>query len=98
MLTLSGSVTVEDADELHRAFVEAQESVESLTVVLADLTAIDLACFQLFFSAQKSFERAGKGLVFRGRPEALDRFAGEAGIAIDDAEDTVIDGLRWDRP
>ena len=95
-LKLAGSLTVENAEELYRAFLDAQKVVENLVVIVEDSTEIDLACLQLFFSAQKSFDQAKKDLVFRGSGTVIEKLIADTGVMKNDDELSGLNGLRWE--
>jgi len=81
ILKLEGDWTVEHANELKRALLEALKSGENIVIDLEGLTDLDLSAMQLFCSAHRTSLRLGKRFVIHEqKSEAFKRLARDAGL------------------
>jgi len=81
VLKLDGSWTIERANELKRALLDALNNGERIVIELKGLTDLDLSTMQLFCSAHRTSLRAGKHLAFHEKKsETFKRMALDAGF------------------
>ncbi len=82
ILTLSGDVTLENADEMRSALIKALIDNGSVSLAFDSLTRVDLSCLQLLCSAHRSAARMNKRLAFSGTwPELFKQCVEDAGYA-----------------
>ena len=62
ILTLTGSLTIDRADELRSILLESRNKVQQMVVKLKDVSAVDLTCFQVLCSAHRLFVAEKKRL------------------------------------
>ena len=80
-LDLKNSCTVETAEKLRCVLLEALVSDQETTLDFSGVMEADMSLFQLLVSAQRTFERAGKTLIFTATlPLALAEKARLAGF------------------
>ncbi len=81
VLTFAGDLTVEHAEEIRTAFIEALAKTKVLSMVFTDVTAADLSFLELLCSAHRTALRLNKRLEFAGaRPAAVIRAMAAAGF------------------
>jgi anti-anti-sigma regulatory factor len=81
VLKLTGGWTIERANELKRALLEALSGGERIVIELEGLTELDLSTMQLFCSTHRTSLRLGKHLAFHEqKPETLKRMVRDAGF------------------
>jgi anti-anti-sigma regulatory factor len=81
VLKLVGNWTIERANELKGALLEALNSAESIVIDLEGLTCLDLSAMQLFCSAHRTSLRLGKHLALHGQEsETFKRVLRDAGF------------------
>lgn len=78
-LAIGGALTIENAAELKTVIVDALGATTHLVLDLARLATADLCCLQLFCSAHRTADRAGKTIVFSNIGEGFARALEEAG-------------------
>ena len=61
-LTLTGSLTVDRAEELRSMLLENRKKVQHVVVKPLDVDAVDLTCFQILCSAHRLFAEEKKEL------------------------------------
>lgn len=80
ILTLSGDVTLEHADEMRLALIKALIDNGIVILAFGSLTRVDLSCLQLLCSAHRSAVRMNKRFVFSGSwPELFKQCVEDAG-------------------
>lgn len=62
-LTLTGSLTVERAEELRSILLENRKKIQRMVVKPVDVDAVDLTCFQVLCSAHRLFVAEKKELT-----------------------------------
>jgi anti-anti-sigma regulatory factor len=73
-LVAEGRLTIQDAARLKELLIEAYDSTGSLLVDLAGTESVDLACFQVFCSAHRSFLKSRKSIgITKLLPEEVKR-------------------------
>jgi anti-anti-sigma regulatory factor len=83
-VTLTGDLTIENAQKLHKKLTAILDHTEQLTIVFENVTAADLSLVQLLCSAHRTSVRADKFLKLdRKRQEALCRAMQELGFLRD---------------
>lgn len=81
VLKLDGSWTIERADELKCALLEALNGGERIVIELGGLTDLDLSSLQLLCSAHRMSLRLGKHLAFhKQKSENLKQVVRNAGF------------------
>ncbi|MGA2732507.1 MAG: STAS domain-containing protein [Syntrophobacteraceae bacterium] len=81
VLKLKGSWTVERANELKGALLEALNSGERIVIESEGLAELDLSSMQLFCSAHRKSLRLGKHLAFdEKKSQAFKRLVCDAGF------------------
>ena len=81
VLKLTDSWTIERANELKGALLDALKSGESIVIDLEGLTCLDLSAMQLFCSAHRTSLRLGKHLALHGQEsETFKRVLRDAGF------------------
>lgn len=74
MLRVKGSLTIEHACTLRDLLVEAYDKADRLDIDVQGITAVDLACIQVFCAAYETFTQAGKHMGLTAEPpEALNK-------------------------
>jgi anti-anti-sigma factor len=82
VLKLDGDLTVERADELKEALLEAIRSVNKVFYNVEGVTSVDLACLQLLCSAHRTAASMNKEFAEQGsRPEVFEEVIESAGFA-----------------
>jgi ABC-type transporter Mla MlaB component len=80
LILCDGELTLDHAEELRSVLIKALIDVDRVELDMEKVTRVDLSCLQLLCSAHRSAERMNKLLALRhGRPDELNRVAGEAG-------------------
>jgi anti-anti-sigma regulatory factor len=72
-LTLDGELTLLHADRLKVELTSALDSFQRVVIDTQGLSAIDLACLQLFCSAHQSALSRGKELIFNQQQSEIFR-------------------------
>jgi anti-anti-sigma regulatory factor len=81
ILKLEGRWTVERANELKQALIEASRNGDHLVIDVADLEEADLCFLQLFCSAHRTFSRLGKHVALQEKKsESFKRLVRDAGF------------------
>lgn len=81
VLTATGEFTIQDASRLWKLLTEAVASSAALQADLHQVAAIDLACVQVLCAAQKTLQRAGRGITLTGTlPAGVVKILQEIGI------------------
>ncbi len=62
ILTLTGALTIDRADELRSMLLENRKKIHQLVVKLMDISTVDLTCFQVLCSAHRLFVAENKKL------------------------------------
>ncbi len=79
-LSLLGSVTIDQANDLKVALLDALSSSDSVMVDLSKADSIDLACMQLLCSAHHTAGTMGKSFsIDANRPDGVVRSVSAAG-------------------
>lgn len=65
-LTISGTLSVENAATLHQTLRELNETVTDVSIDMAEVEGADIACIQLLCSAHRSAVRRGSSFVLHG--------------------------------
>ena len=68
-ITLSGRLTINEADTLRDALLRALSGCRRLTIETAEIETVDVTGLQLLISARVSAERAGKSLRLATEPK-----------------------------
>lgn len=69
VLALDGSLTIEDADALKTALVDALRTAEALEIDLSGVADVSLCCLQVLCSAHRTAHREAKTLALRNPGE-----------------------------
>jgi anti-anti-sigma factor len=81
VLKLEGSLTIERANELKRALLDALNSCGRIVIDLEGLTDLDLSTVQLFCSAHRTSLKDGKHLALHERKsQSLKQMVRDAGL------------------
>lgn len=99
VLTLSESVTVEDAGEVREAIVNLLHASEAATIKVSGVTHTDVFVLQLLCSAHITACRMGKGMVLdAGGNDVLCDVARQTGMMPSDGRCVAVDGpCLWAR-
>jgi len=68
ILKIEGELTIQNAETLKQALIDALGKVQLCRLELNSLTRIDLAAIQLLYTAYKSAEEAGKTIELTDGP------------------------------
>jgi len=100
VLSLSGALTIDGAEELKAAFVNAVSRYKSIEIAFAQVSALDITCLQLLCSAHRTSVREGKELTIRRPlPVVLERYYAEAGfLRINGCNAGKTGGCFWSAP
>lgn len=80
-LSISGSMTIEDAANLKTALAGIfTDSAPQIEIELSETPSVDLSCLQVFCAAHRSAALAGKELVLRNTPDSLRTCLEDAGF------------------
>ena len=63
ILTLTGSLTIDRAEELRSALLKNRKKIQLFVVKLVDVSAVDLSCFQILCSAHRLFASEKKEFI-----------------------------------
>ena len=81
-LDLSGDLTIQYAQALKEAFVDAASKVSSLAIKVSDVGRVDLAGMQVLCAAHRSMVQDGKSLTIDGKiSESLQTAVKDAGFS-----------------
>jgi len=81
VLTLSGDLTIQNAERMRSSLLESMQNTEHLTVCIEGATDVDLVCLQLLCAAHKTATQLEVHLdLDRELPEVLKQTAIDAGF------------------
>ena len=80
VLKISGTLSIETAEELRAALLDIVGGAPNTTLDLSAVDACDTAALQVFCSARKTAQGRGQNLEFVGIPDCLVRTALELGL------------------
>jgi anti-anti-sigma regulatory factor len=96
-LVAEGRLTIQDAAELKAVLLEAGMSGEKVSIDLAKVESLDLACAQVLCAANKSFRKTGKLLSIRGiLPEVVLQSLKDIGISSKTCDTEYQGYCLWD--
>ncbi|MFZ5452541.1 MAG: STAS domain-containing protein [Thermodesulfobacteriota bacterium] len=102
-LKFTGDLTIDNAQELHKALAAALDSAAAISVSFEEVTTVDLSFVQLLCAAHRSAVRADKILKLADpRPEVLKEAVRETGFVRErgcvlDVQNSCIWKEGWDR-
>jgi len=66
MIHIQGNLSIQDSPALKEHLLEALSHQKGVMVDLTEALAIDVACMQVFCSAHKTFQKAGRDISITG--------------------------------
>ena len=81
VLTLSGELTIQNAEHIRSKLLESMQNTEHLTVRVEGVTDVDLTCLQLLCASHKTAIQLEVNLdLDKGQSEAFNQAATDAGF------------------
>lgn len=80
VLTLKAEMTIETAEELKAALLQAIEQCQQVRVAVDNVKEVDLSCIQLVCSAHRTAKAAGRSVALLGVSSVLEETIKDAGF------------------